>query len=67
MPKFKRTATLTISELAWLKDCSRQTIYNSYDQFDKIIFAGKEKIVWNEKVDNYKPDQSKTPDKFKEK
>jgi hypothetical protein len=63
--KIKKTATLTISELAYLKDCSRQTIYNCYEQFDKIEFASKEKIVWNEKVEKFNPDQTKTPNQFK--
>lgn len=66
MTKIKQIATLTISELAFIKNCSRQTIYNSYGQFNKTIFAGKEKIIWDDKVDNFNPDQAKIPKKFKE-
>lgn len=56
------TTTLTVSELAALKKCSRSTIYNNSDAFTWIKVPGtkSEKIVWDHKAQDWEQQKSMT-------
>lgn len=56
MSKIKKIPTLTITLVAELKNVSRQAVYNNIEKLDRDSSG---KIIWNEKVDNWKPDLKK--------
>ena len=55
MSGLKKIATLNITEVAKLKNVSRQTVYNNIDKLDRHW----KRVIWNKKLENWKPRQPK--------
>ena len=52
--------TLTITDFAAIKKCSRQTVYAALDKLDR---DAKGKIIWNAKSKKWQPDKTMGPKK----
>ncbi len=54
--------TLTISDFARQKNCSRQTVYANIDKLDIDI---RKKIIWNAKAKKWQPENKKINKRYK--
>ncbi|MGE5680366.1 MAG: hypothetical protein ACM34K_05740 [Bacillota bacterium] len=54
--------TITVTDFAIIKKCSRQTVYNNIQKFN---LNEKGRIIWDKKAKNWKPDKNKVNQKWK--